>query len=170
MRLCEEYLRRVGIDPNHARHVNRGFLYYDGGERLLSIEWTVHGPHPGFYEISECSLGRSCKRLSTARVEWDDYERHLFSWMSSARDPVFDKVMVFDLTWQYFLRKFEDSIVGLFPLSEVFRTVDPSNGSRMVDCVAMVENLSFMDPPAAKFWHSKAFDIISLYCHWMARL
>ena len=170
MRLCEEYLHRIGIKADCAVHVRRGFLYFDGGERLLSISWNEVGPHPGFYEFSECSLDTRCRVLSSERVDWEDYESHLISWKASAGGVVFDKARVFDLTWQYFLRRHEEVIMGALPLSMIHSTIDPSNKSRIVDCMSLVESLSSVAPEASEFWRSRAFDIISLYCHWLARL
>lgn len=167
MRLCDEYLLRNSISPNYARHVQKGFLYFEGGSRLLCVEWVVHGVHPGFYEMSECVLARTCRTLSSERVEWDEYESHLVSWMGAARDPVFDKTRVFDLTWQYFLRRHEDCLLGLVPLSEIHKTVDEGNSSRLVDCMDVLERISVVRPEASDFWRSRAFDIVSLYCYWM---
>jgi hypothetical protein len=170
LRLCDEYLLRNSLEPRCARHVHKGFLYFEEGRRLLCIEWANHGPHPGFYEFSECELGRRCRTLSLKRVQWEEYESHLVSWVGSASGLVFDKTKVFDLTWQYFLRRHEDSLVGLVPLSEIYGTADENNPSRLVDCMALLERVSVVLPEAVKFWHSRAFDIVSLYCHWLGGL
>lgn len=167
MRLCEEYLLRNSLDPKHARHVPKGFLYFEGGQRLLCIEWANHGPHPGFYEISECELGKTCKTLRSHRVQWEDYETHILSWLEQGRSPVFDKTKIFDLTWQYFMRRHEKDVAGLLPLSEIYKTLDVENPSRLVDCLSLIERLSVDRPHAADFWRKRAFDIVSLYCHWM---
>lgn len=170
MRLCDEWLERNAITPGHARHVKKGFLYFEGGSKLLAIEWMSPGAHPGFYEISECVLGRRCKTLSSTRVDWEEYEDALVSWFAQAQRPVFDKSAVFDLTWQYFVRRHEDAIMSAVPLSEVHRTVDPCNASRLVDCMALVDKFSCLSPTLADFWMGRAFEVISLYCHWMREL
>lgn len=167
MRLCEEYLLRNSLDPKCSRHVRKGFLYFDGGLKLLCIEWANLGPHPGFYEISECVLGRTCTTLRSTRVDWEEYEAHILSWLEGGKNPVFDKTMVFDLTWQYFIRRHEKDIVGLMPLSDIYRTLDEGNDSRLVDCFGLLERISVARPQVAEFWRTRAFDIVSLYCHWM---
>lgn len=167
MRLSEEYLLRNSLNPRHARHVARGFLYFQDGRRLLSIEWVAHGPHPGFYEVSECVLERVCRTLSSARVEWDEYESYLVDWRSRATDLVFDKQKIFDLTWRYFLRRHESVILGVLPLSCILKTIDESNPQRIVDCLGMVERLDALDSSLSGFWRSRAFEVVSLYCHWM---
>lgn len=170
MRLCEEYIHRRGIKVDCAVHVRRGFLYFGNGDRLLSISWSQVGPHPGFYEFSECSLDTRCRVLSSERANWEEYESRLISWKSHAEGIVFDKARVFDLTWQYFLRRHEAVIMDAVPLSFIHSTIDPSNKSRLVDCMSLVEALSPIAPEVSEFWRSRAFDIISLYCYWLARL
>jgi hypothetical protein len=170
MRLCEEYLARRGVEVEYAVHVRKGFVYFEGGSRLLAIRWEQAGPHPGFYEFSECSLESRCRVLRSDRVEWDDYESRLVEWKSSVGGVVADKGRIFDLTWQYFLRRHESDLIRLFPLSEIHATLDPSNRSRAVQCMGMLDSLARTLPRAAEFWHSRAFDIISLYCHWLVRL
>lgn len=167
MRLCEEYLLRNSLAPRCARHVTKGFLYFEGGARLLAIEWIQPSPRPGFYEVSECELGRTCRTLSSTRVEWDDYESHVAAWAAAASGAVFDKRKVFDLTWQYFLRRHERDLVGTVAVSDIYRTVDDSNDSRLVDCFDLLESLSARAPAVAEFWRSRAFQIVSLYCYWM---
>lgn len=170
MRLCDEWLARNSISPRHARHVKKGFLYFDGGSKLLAIEWMSPGTHPGFYEVSECVLGKICSVLSSRRVDWEEYEDHLVSWMSRASGPVFDKTAVFDLTWRYFIRRHEDSLMSMLPLSEVYKTVDADNPSRLVDCMALVDGLASSAPRIAEFWNSRAFEVVAQYCHWMCEL
>lgn len=170
MRLCEEYLVRNSLKPRHARHTRRGFLYFEGGEKLLCIEWMEVGAHPGLYEFSECHLGRRCRTLSAEKVLWDDYESRLLSWKGSSAGIVFERDRVFSLTWEYFMRRHEDSLLGSFPLSRIHSTVDPSNPSRLLDCMSLLDDLQSRDPQAADFWHSRAFDIVHLYCHWAAEL
>lgn len=169
MRLCEEYLARRGIKVDYAPHVRRGFAYFRGGERLLSIEWSEAGAHPGYYEFSECVLETRCRILSSRRVEWDEYEERLVSWRR-AEEVVQDKASVFDLTWRYFMRRHESVLMRSFSLSELHATMDPANPSRLIGCASVLEALVESSPEAADFWHSRAFDIVSLYCGWIARL
>jgi len=170
VRLCEEYLLRNSLRPNHARHVDRGFLYFEGGSKLLAIEWVSPLPHPGYYEISECVLKRQCHKINSIRVEWNEYESHLLSWISRGRDPVFDKSEVFDLTWHYFLRRHEETLLDALPVSSIYKTVDDNNPSRIVDCLDLVERIEPLKPEVSAFWKNRAFDVISLYCYWMRDL
>jgi hypothetical protein len=170
MRLCEEYLCRKGLKVECAVHVRKGFVYFEGGAKLLSIRWEQAGAHPGFYGLSECALERRCRVLRSERVEWEDYEARLIEWKSSAGDILSDRTRIFDLTWQYFLRRHESDLVGLFPLSALHATIDPSNRSRPVQCAELLEAVGRRLPHAAEFWHSRAFDVISSYCHWLVRL
>lgn len=170
MRLCEEYLLRNSLTPRYARHVRKGFLYFDHGERLLASEWISLGPRPGYYEISECSLGRTCKTLNSSRVEWDEYEPYLVEWAKNDRRAVFDKGRVFSLTWEYFLRRHDKDLAGLLPLSDLYKTVDESNESRLVDCFSLLESLSSLRPSIVEFWKTRAFEIVSSYCYWMKEL
>lgn len=169
MRLCDEYLVRNGIEVNYARYIRRGFVYFRGGERLLSIEWNESGAHPGYYDLSECVLETRCRVLSSRRVEWDEYEERLVEWRRS-EDIVLDKSLIFDLTWSYFLRRHESVLIREFPLSQIHATIDRRNESRLLECARVLEVLSERAPKAADFWHSKAFDIVSLYCHWIGSL
>jgi hypothetical protein len=170
MRLCDEYLARMGVKADYAVHVGKGFVYYEGGSRLLSVRWEQAGPHPGFYELSECVLETRCRILRSERVEWDEYEGRLLDWKSSAGELVSDKTKVFDLTWQYFIRRHESELMGLFPLSRIHATIDPSNRSRIVGCAELLDVLAERSPHISDFWHSRAFEIVSLYCHWLVRL
>jgi hypothetical protein len=170
MRLCDEYLYRRGLKIDYAVHVGKGFVYFGGGSRLLSIRWEQIGPHPGFYELSECVLDTRCRVLRSERVEWDDYEARLVEWKASAGEIVSDRTRVFDLTWRYFLRRHEEDMLALFPLSVLHSTIDPSSRSRLVACADVLESLEERLPRAAEFWHSRAFDIVSRYCHWLARI
>ena len=170
MRLCDEYLNRRGLKINYAVHVEKGFVYFGRESRLLSIRWEQIGPHPGFYEFSECVLDQRCRVLRSDRVEWDDYETSLLNWKTSAGEIVSDKTKVFDLTWQYFLRRHEEDMFALFPLSVLHSTIDPSNRFRLIACANVLESLETRLPSAADFWHSRAFDIVSCYCHWLSRI
>jgi hypothetical protein len=136
----------------------------------LSIRWEQVGPHPGFYDLSECVLETKCRVIRSDRVEWDDYEERLLSWKSSVVEIVSDKTKIFDLTWQYFLRRHESEFLHLFPLSDIHATIDPSNKSRLVRCADFLESLSNRCSQLSNFWHSRAFEIVSLYCHWLVRL
>lgn len=170
MRLFEEYMERNCPGALYARRVEKGFLYFDSGARLLVIEWMSPERHPGFYEFSECELTRRCRTVSSRRVEWDEYESYVRGWMSTERAAVFDRGVVFDLTWQYFLRRHEGDILGAAPISQVYKTVDESNDSRLLDCFGLLETISSRAPSAVDFWRSRAFQIVSLYCHWMSLL
>lgn len=169
MRLCDEYLVRSGIEVDYAPHVRKGFVYFRGGERLLSIEWNEAGAHPGYYEFSECVLETRCRVLSSRRVEWEDYEGEIVSWRRS-EDVVLNRAEVFDLTWRYFLRRHESVLMCRIPLSDIHATIDAGNPSRLIDCARVLEVLYEREPEAARFWHSRAFDIVSLYCHWIGSL
>lgn len=170
MRLCEEYLQRNSLRLNYAKCVSRGFLYFDGGSKLLSIQWVSPLPHPGYYEISECVLGRSCHKLKSDRVEWNEYEPYLLSWLHQERNIVFDKSSVFDLTWNYFLRRNEKVMLDTFPVSHIYKTIDKDNSSRIMDCVELVHRLDALKPEVANFWRNRAFDLVALYCYWFADL
>lgn len=170
MRLCEEYLLKNSLRPNHARHVGKGFLYFEGGSKLLAIEWVSPLPHPGYYEISECVLNHRCHKLKSVRVDWDEYESHLLSWLSPERSLVFDRSEVFDLTWQYFLRRHEDVLLEALPISSIYKTVDEKNATRPVDCLDLVERIESSKPEVSAFWKNRAFDVVSLYCYWMRDL
>lgn len=169
MRLCDEYLARKGISVDYAPHVKRGFAYFRGGDRLLSIEWSDPGAHPGYYEFSECVLEKRCRVLSSRRVEWDEYEASLVSWRR-AEEVVLERALVFDLTWRYFMRRHESLLMSIFPLAQLHATVDPLNTSRVLGCTHVLEALAERSPEASDFWHSRALDILSLYCHWIGRL
>jgi len=170
MRLSEEYMLRNGASSNYARHVRRGFLYFDGGASLLSVSWIDSGVHPGHYEFSQCVLDKRCRSVRSESVAWEDYESRLLAWLGEDRTPVFERSLVFDLTWQYFVRRHQGELSRRFSLSELFATVDKMNPSRAVDCMTLVESLSAAEPAVADFWRRRAFVIIDSYCWWVSSL
>lgn len=170
MRLYEEYLHRSGLRPLHARHQRKGFLYFNDGDLLLSLSWINSGNHPGYYDFCECKLDTKCRIIKSHRVDWDEYESWFISWLSTSRKIIFDKKKIFDLTWEYFLRRNEDSLIGSISLSEIYSTIDPHNPHRLLNRFELLDKMRDRNQAVADFWHSRALDIVSLYCHWVAEL
>jgi hypothetical protein len=170
VRLVEEYISRHGLNFRGALHVRKGFVYSRGGSELLSIYWNEVGPHPGFYVISECVLDTACRVRRSHKVVWDEYEALLIDLVKSSGPIISDRNAVFNLTWEYFVRRHESLLAGFVPLSRLIRTLDPSNPSRLVECMELLENLGDASPAALSFWNSKAFSLIESYCYWAADL
>jgi len=170
LRLFQEYESRHGFKSDCAIHVRKGFVYLHGGSELLFIQWNEVGPHPGFYTFSECVLGTSCRTIRTQKVVWDEYEVVLSRIVSDTSPLVSDPSRVFYLTWEYFIRKHEVLLAGLFPLSRIASTLDLDNPSRLLDCLNFLDDLARLSPPARDFWRHKAFSVVDLYCYWASRL
>ena len=170
MRLYEEYISRHGFRTNGAKHVRKGYVYFRGGLELLSIRWIEVGPHPGFYEFSECVLGTSCRVRKSHKVVWDESEIRLAELVRRAGSVVSEPSFVFSLTWEYFVRRHEELLSGSFSLSEIVATLNPLNPDRLLSSMDMLERLAQISPASSNFWHSRAFAVIDTYCYWAAEL
>lgn len=169
MRLCDEYSERMGLGRLRLRHSSRFFLFFDGGEKLFSCKWVSSNSSCGHYEFSESVLGRAVSLIRRDQTEWDEYEGFLSGWLLSHGGMVFDRAMVFDLAWLFFLRKNERFLSSRLDPSVVYATVDPFNPSRFSAASDLVEKISRMDIGVSGFWSSKAGEIVSKYAHWLER-
>jgi hypothetical protein len=167
MLLCEEYASRHKIKILPILYVQKGFLFFDEDKKLLVIKWMKQGPHPGFYEISECKLDNKIKTIKNSYVNWDEYEKYLTNWIRSRDQIVSSSSEVFDLVWQYFLRKNDKTLAENYDSFEIFETVNEKNSKRILNAVCFLEKLSKKHPSIADFWSSKANDIISKYSYWL---
>jgi len=170
VRLCEEYYKRNGLSFPHARHETKGFVFFNGGRDLLSIRWTQPGPHPGSYEISECVLESRIRSTKNSSVSWDEYEDFMQGWVSSNEGIVSCSTKVFDLSWQYFIRRNEKILAKNYDPVEIYATVDEDNPSRMASASVLLSTMQSKNPVEFNFWHSKAINIISSYSYWTAEL
>lgn len=170
MRLCDEYVARLGLNPRHARHQSKGFLYFEGGARVLSTLWVDGGSRPGHYEFNECVLESRCRVLKSHTVQWDDYEGWFLSWATPERGPVFERLKVFDLTWEYFVRRHQTDLASSFRLEQIHGTIGPSSPGRAVARAELIRSMDSACPAAAGFWRSRAMDIVSFYLYWVGHL
>jgi len=167
-RLCEDYLVRNGSKGACVRYVGRGFVYFEGGGRLLSVRWIEAGSHPGFYEFEECLLGRSQRVLSSTRVVWDDYESFFGDWILRQGDGiVLGRADVFRLSWAYFLRRSERFLIKNFPLSDIYGTVEGPDADAFSNCLGLVERIQRVDRSVSAVWEREALGIVSNYCFWI---
>lgn len=167
MRLCEEYAQRKSLIRKYVIHSSKGFVYFEGGRKILTLLWCQDGIHPGFYQFSECLLKDRIVTLNTHEVSWGDYESWLTEWKKSKSDIVFCRDFIFRLTWEYFLRRNEVPIMEEFPLSVIFPTLDENNPSRVADAIDLVDRISLKNIHVSKFWHEKAFEVVSKYMYWI---
>jgi hypothetical protein len=170
VRLCEEYHQRNGLPFPHARHETKGFVFFNGGSDLLSIRWSQPGPHPGSYDISECVLEDRIRSTKNSSVSWDEYEDFMLSWVSSNEGIVSSATKVFDLSWQYFIRRNDKILAKSYDPIEIYATIDEDNPIRNTSASALLATMRSKHPVEFDFWHSKASNIISRYSYWMAEL
>lgn len=167
MRLCDEYSERMGLGKLYFRHSSRFFLFFEGGDRLLSCKW-IHSDHScGRYEFVESALGRTVSSLRKDDVEWDGYEDFLSGWLLSHDDLVFGRSRVFDLAWLFFVRRNDRFLSSMIDPVVVYSTLDPSNPSRAASALELLDRISRINLEVSRFWDSKAGDIVSRYAHWL---
>jgi hypothetical protein len=166
MLLFEEYAGRKQIKIGPIKFVKKGFAFFGEKNYLFVIKWMQHGPHPGFYEISECSLEKRIRTIKVNNVHWEEYESFILNWKQKNK-IIFDKKTIFFLSWEYFIRKNDRFFSENYTPDQVFPTVDENNPNRMLDCFDFLEHISKKHPDISNFWHNKLSEIISLYCHWL---
>ena len=169
MLLCDEYSTRHNLPINQVKFVKKGFAFFGQKNDLLVIKWRQEGPHPGFYEISECALEKRIRTIKVDNVSWEDYEYFIRSWKQKNK-IITDKNSIFLLAWEYFIRKNDKFFSENCDIEEVFKTLDETNENRIVDCVYFLEKLSTRHSNIANFWHDKLSDIVFSYCYWLNHL
>lgn len=168
MRLCDEYCERMGLGRLRLRHAPKFYLFFDGGEKLLSSKWISTPSSTGYYEFTECQLGRKVVVHSKEHVEWEDFEGFISSWLDIHRGMVFDKGVVFDLVWKFFVSRNERFLSLNYDPMTIYSTVDLSNPSRRSVAAGIVEETLSSACEAGHFWSSKASEIMSNYAHWLS--
>lgn len=170
MLLCEEYLFRNKIDILPIRYVQKGFVFFDEDKKLLVIKWMKQGPHPGFFEISECKLNNKVQTINNSYVGWDEYEDFLKKWLNNHDQLVSEPNEVFDLIWQYFLRKNDKIFSENYDAFEIFETINEKNSNRLLNAICFLEKLSKNNSNLVDFWNQKANEIVSKYSYWLVKL
>lgn len=168
MRLCDEYVQRMGLPKLILRHASKFFLFFNDGDRLLSCRWIHSSNSCGYYEFSECILEKNVKVVRKESVEWDCYEDFLFGWLSSHRGFVFSKDKIFDLSWVFFVRRHDHFLASNFDPAKIYDSLDASNDNRIIVALELVEKISNLNVEAYDFWNSRAGEIISRYAHWFS--
>jgi hypothetical protein len=157
----------LGLGKLILRHASKFYVFFDGGERLLSCKW-IHAPSStGYYEFVECELGRRVVVYSKNQVDWSDFEGFLGSWLDSHSGLLFDKGAIFDLVWRFFVLRNERYFSSNHDPLSVYMTMDLKNPLRRSLAADMIEEMSSSGAPAT-FWNSKASEIMSNYAHWFA--
>lgn len=167
MRLCDEYCERLGLGKLILRHASKFYVFFDGGERLLSCKWIHASGSTDYYEFVECELGHKVVVHSKDHVDWSEFEAFLSSWLNLNSGLLFNKGEIFDLVWKFFVLSNEKYFsVNHDPLF-VYSTMDLKNSLRRSLAADMIEMMSSSETPT-KFWNSKASEIMSNYAHWLA--
>lgn len=157
MRLCDEYVSRVGLAPLFLRHSSRSFLFFDYGVNLLSIKWLNSSDSSGSYEFVECVLGSVVKSLKRHRVEWSSYEEFLGSWLDSNGGFVLEEERVFSLVWNFFIVR-NDYLLS--------KTKNPFVIHRSLSDIALARRIA---DESSIFWEGKFGDILRNYAYWVNR-
>lgn len=168
MRLCDEYCQRMGLAPLVLRHSSKFFMFFDNGARLLSSRWINSANSMGYYEVCECRLTSVVAVDSKERVEWSDFEKFIDGWLNSHSGLVFDRAKIFDLVWDFFVRRNDRFLSVNYDPALVHSTLDSSNPDRSSAAMDMVQEIMSMNCDAGRFWNDKAQEILSRYAHWFS--
>jgi len=161
MRLCDEYSIRMGLGPLFLRHSSKCFLFFESGEKLLSVKWLNSSNSSGHYEFLECVLGNVVNVLKSTTVEWSSYEKCLFDWMSGHSGFVFEKDRVFNLSWNFFVSRSDFFLAERYDPFLIYSTLDVSR----VELARKIAD-DIPDGPNS-FWHSKSGEILNRYAYWL---
>lgn len=156
MRLCDEYISRMGLAPLFLRHSSRSFLFFDSGDKLLSIKCLNSSDSSGSYEFVECVLGSVVKSLRTHRVEWSSYEDFLGSWLKSNGGFVLEEERVFSLVWNFFVIR-NDLLLS--------KSKNPFVVHRSLSDPALARTIA---DEFAIFWDGKFGEILRNYAYWVS--
>ncbi len=166
MHLCQEYLIRKKINSKFPLHVSKGFVFFNDSI-LLSIKWIDSLSSVGYYEVSECKLEERIKILNTKNIMWEEYENHIINW-SKDKKIITNKKNIFYLVWMFFLRKNEVALLESFDPLEIYPTLNKNNPNWTIDAFYFLEKIEKNQPDLFNFWNSKANEILSKYCYWLA--
>jgi hypothetical protein len=158
----------MGLGKIFLRHTNKFFLFFEGGDKLLSVKWVNVGASSGNYEFFECILGKTVKVLSKQDVEWADYENFLSSWLSSHAGFVFDENKVFLLVWLFFVKRNDRFLSDNFDPFLVLSSVDLKSESAASAAKKILNKMRSCRSPAVHFWDNKANEIINKYAFWLS--
>lgn len=168
MLLCDEYALRNKIPAYPIKFVKKGFAFFGHNNNLLVIKWIQNGTSPGYYEISECDLAKSIKTIKLNNVDWEEYEQFLKNW-SGNNSIITDREKIFNLTWEYFIRRHEEFLLSNYGPYEIYPTIDNENKNRILDSLLFLEKIS-KHKFIFDFWNNKLSEVISLYCYWIAKI
>lgn len=166
MLLCEEFATRNLLPVPKIRFVKKGFAFFGENNFLLVIKWMQNGPGPGFYEVSECSLEKNIRTIKVNNINWDEYKEFIQNW-SASEQIVTDRKKIFNLTWEYFIRRNENFFLKKFGPEKIFSTIDCDNSNRIYDSISILEEISKIDKSVYDFWNAKLSEVIYLYCYWL---
>jgi len=167
MELCDEYVSRMGLNPVFPMRVRKGFVFFGEDNRLLVVKWVQDGPTPGSYEFSECILENKVRSVRTEEVSWEEYDSYVLEWLDSHKTLVFDKSVVLNLAWEFFLRRNDSLFSELYDPAEIYETVNPLSSSRCLAIADFLEKVLRDRPEVYKSWSSKIGDVVSCYMHWL---
>jgi hypothetical protein len=153
MRLCDEYMKRMALNPLFLRHSSKSFLFFESGAKLLSIKW-INTPDAGVYEFVECILGSVVKPLKKDRVDWSSYEHFLNSWLRNNREFVFEESRVFSLVWNFFVIRNDLSLSKNKNPYLVYQSLNDLNLAKKI-------------ADESSFWNGKFGDILKNYAYWL---
>lgn len=165
MRLCDEYQERMGLDPLVLRHSSKSFLFFEGGEKLLSIKWVGLPNSSGIYEFFESGLGKTIKIHRKFDVEWSSYESRLSSWLSENSGFVFEERKVFGLVWNFFVLSNERLLSESHDPFLVFSSMDPCGSPDLAKKI--LARVLARDARASRFWEQKPRMILEKYAYWL---
>lgn len=168
MRLCDEYCQRMGLAPLVLRHSSKFFVFFNDGAKLFSCRWINSSSSLGYYEACECRLTSVVAVDSREKVEWDHFEKFMDGWLRNHSGLVFDRARIFDLVWDFFVRRNDRFLSANYDPLLIYSTLDASNPGRSSLAMDVVQEILSMDCDAGRFWESKAQEILSRYAHWLS--
>lgn len=158
MRLCDEYASRIRLSPLRLRHTSSFFLFFNSGERLLSVKWLRSSDSSGRYEFLECVLGSLVRVEMKKSVEWSLYESTLISWLDKHEGLVFGKDEVFGLVWNFFVMR-EDLFLS--------RNYSPMRIHKTISDYESAFSLLKDQKCNSIFWRGVFGDILRNYAYWL---
>jgi hypothetical protein len=148
----------MGLGRLFLRHSSRSFLFFEEGQKLLSVKWvSSSNSSSGKYEFIECVLGNFVKVLSKNSVDWSFYEKSLDEWLLENKGFVFDQDKVFSLVWNFFVVRNDVLLAERYDPFLIHSTLS-------ADQVSLAKKIA---SEFSSFWGGKPGDILKNYAYWL---
>jgi hypothetical protein len=135
MYLCEEYLKRHGIDIPYVKHIRSGCAFFkpaDNNWYLLTINWQEPTWRPGVYYIKTYEPihngyrdGVLFEQLTENKLFLDEYEDFFLEWRKNVVRLPWQKELRL-ITWEICLYCYDGLLASYVSKQDFLSTIDPS--------------------------------------------